>query len=341
MVLGIIAVLIIYMGLNYYVASCLAKILNSSLITVGIVISIFALITLGNFVLKNMKMLGKIGNFYFGFVLVASMVFGVGHLFLDYSYFHLVMILLIYSYGYLHQSKIYVKNYDVVITKPINSLKIALISDLHLGYMNTEKHLNKIVNKINQLDVDVVCIAGDIFDGNYYAVQRPDKIIEAFNQLKSNYGTYACLGNHDAGKTYSLMKEMLKKTKICLLEEESINVEDQFIIVGRSDMTPIGEQGIKRHKMNIESKLPVIVLDHQPSAILEYLNWADLVLCGHTHKGQIFPFNLVTKKYFLCHYGYFIKDKLNVIVTSGISAWGFLMRICSDNEIVCINVKDH
>lgn len=80
------------------------------------------------------------------------------------------------------------------------------------------------------------------------------------------------------------------------------------------------------------------MLDHQPSAINEEAdNNADLLLCGHTHKGQLFPGNLITNNIFLNDYGYLKVKNTNVIVSSGVGTWGPRMRIGSKSEIV--NIK--
>ena len=85
----------------------------------------------------------------------------------------------------------------------------------------------------------------------------------------------------------------------------------------------------------------MIVLEHNPKNIDEYNNDVDLILSGHTHKGQIFPANLITKLLYTIDYGY-LKEKNNnpnVIVTSGVGTWGMPFRIGTNNEIVNIKIK--
>ena len=91
----------------------------------------------------------------------------------------------------------------------------------------------------------------------------------------------------------------------------------------------------------INGDLPIIVMDHNPSNIKEYGKEVDLILSGHTHKGQIFPANLITNLMFTVDYGHFQKnaDSPHVIVTSGASTWGMPMRIGTHNEVVSIMLR--
>lgn len=87
--------------------------------------------------------------------------------------------------------------------------------------------------------------------------------------------------------------------------------------------------------------MPIVVMEHTPANIEQYGSEIDLVLAGHTHKGQIVPFNLATKAIFTVDYGHYQKDadSPHVIVTSGVSTWSMPMRIGSNNEIVSILLR--
>jgi len=87
-----------------------------------------------------------------------------------------------------------------------------------------------------------------------------------------------------------------------------------------------------------DPNMPLVVIDHTPSNIEQYGSEIDLVLAGHTHRGQIFPFNLMTKAIFTVDYGHYQKDtdSPHFIVTSGVGTWGMPMRVGTNNEIVSI-----
>lgn len=260
----------------------------------------------------------------------------------------LIMVLVTILYGVYIAKDIQVKNYSIEIDKyekAHKSLNIAMLSDIHMGDIITYKDIEKIISKINSLRPDIVLISGDVFDGDYYAVENIKEIEGLFKKLESKYGTYAVLGNHDAGKSYNEMVEFFNKANIKLLQDENICISDEFILSGRKDGTPIGGQGESRKSIeellnNIDHNKPIIMMDHQPTSINEAeLNNVDLLLSGHTHKGQLFPGNLITNKLFLVDYGYLRVNKLNIIVSSGIGTWGPPIRICSQSEISNIKLE--
>lgn len=252
------------------------------------------------------------------------------------------------SYGHYHANQIKNVSYDIQIPKKMvnNHLKIIMLSDLHLGYTNDVAYLEKIVNKINDMDPDIVCIVGDIFNGSYYALVDAEKAEGLMRGIQSTYGVYASLGNHDAGSTYNDMIAFFEKSEITLLNDENTMIADQIVLVGRKDSSPIGDQGEERTNIadqlaQIPSDLPIIVMDHQPSHISEYGENVDLILSGHTHQGQIFPANLITNAIFEIDYGHYQKsqDSPQVIVSSGVGTWGPPMRIGTDSEIVEIFIN--
>lgn len=261
-------------------------------------------------------------------------------------------------YGSYHAKQPKVKQYDVIIEKESNvsELNVVMISDIHMGFSIGKEFVYKIVNIINEQDADVVFIAGDIFDNNYEALRDKEKIIELLKNIKTKYGVYACLGNHDIdgmnlseisdgkGLTYDNIARFLEEANITLLDDDAILVADTFYVVGRKEGLPIGGQrereGISSLISSIDKSKPVFVLDHRPEAVKEALeNDIDLVLSGHTHNGQLFPGNLILKLTTEYAYGHYDLEKTDVIVSSGVGYWGPAFRLASDSEIVQIKVK--
>jgi predicted MPP superfamily phosphohydrolase len=250
-------------------------------------------------------------------------------------------------YGRYNASQIKFVSYDIQTKKSLSAeIKIVLISDLHLGAVNSEKNLSKIVQGINSLEPDIVCIAGDIFNNNIDALQNPSEAIALLKSVTAKYGVYACLGNHDGGKTFKEMTRFLEQSNIKLLNDDHVAIDGRLVLTGRVDSRPIGGfDGLKRKNfadINVPANtdLPVVVMEHNPSNLGQYGNEIDLILSGHTHRGQIFPANLVTKVMYVTHYGRYQKDdnSPHVIVTSGAGIWGMPMRIGSNNEIVMITL---
>lgn len=275
----------------------------------------------------------------------------------------IIIIASLTTYGILNAHNIRTTSYDVSVSKEcdsISSLNVVLVADLHLGYNIGEWHMKKMVEKINQLKPDLVCIAGDIFDNEYEAIQYPEETADALAEIKSRYGVYACYGNHDieekilAGFTFHKnghkmsdprMDKFLENAEITLLQDETVLIENKFYLAGRADYERPGRgittrQTAEELTADLDLTKPVIVIDHEPREMDELANaGVDLDLCGHTHDGQMFPGNLTIKLLWDNPYGYKTYGNMHQIVTSGVGVFGPYMRVGTKSEIVQIQVN--
>ena len=250
-------------------------------------------------------------------------------------------------YGALNAQRIYHVSYDIKLEgrDDLSRLNLVMISDLHLGATGSEGRLEKVVSAVNALEPDVLCIAGDFFDNNFSAVWDPESVLGVLRRIKTKYGIYACLGNHDAGRTFGQMVDFLERAGIQVLEDDYAVIDGRLALVGRLDGRPIGGFGGLSRKalsdffVRPDGSMPVVVLDHDPKGVDGYGDEADLVLCGHTHRGQVFPFPLITRKMFPVDYGYYRKDDSSpqVVVSSGVGYWGMPMRVGTHCEVVSIH----
>ena len=267
-------------------------------------------------------------------------------------------------YGFIHATNIKTTSYDVFLDKRCDNrdtLKIALIADLHLGYSIGAAHTQKMVDAVNAMDPDIVIFAGDFFDNSYDSIENPDEIIGLLKGMKSTLGTYACWGNHDVsekilvgftfggsnGKTQDeRMYEFLEKSYIKILKDEVTLIDDSFYLAGRLDSQKPGSSDGNRltpvelmENVDDEDK-PIIVIDHQPRQLQELADvGADIDLSGHTHDGQIFPATIFTNLIWENSCGMIKKDNMYSIVTSGVGVYGPFMRVGTDAEVVEVNVK--
>lgn len=267
-------------------------------------------------------------------------------------------------FGIANAHDLKVTNYDVRINKYANirELNIALISDLHLGYNTGVKEIEDMVNKINNLNPDVVILAGDIFDNNYDAIDKPERIIELLSSIRSKYGKYATYGNHDVQEDILLgfsfskdqndtpqaderMNEFIDKSGFKLLHDSYAIIENNIYIYGRPDKTRINLGENSRIEashvcdgMNLD--YPVICVEHEPSELHELASaGVDLNLSGHTHNGQIWPGTLTIGFFWENAYGKMLIDNMTSIVTSGVGLFGVNMRTGCYPEIANIYVK--
>lgn len=281
---------------------------------------------------------------HFHFVHKTSMFYS---LMLHYSgLLALFIVILIAIYGVYIGTKRVVTTYDLEVKKgksQLEMLNIAMVSDIHLGTGFGMNSLYKMAQNINALKPDIIFICGDLIDENTTEALK-ENFPSALKKLTSKYGTYAILGNHEYGADdTSVTIERFKLSNVKLLKDELINIDNSFYIIGRDDFST--ERANKKARIDISSilanytmKLPVIVLDHQPVTISNSeKRLIDLQLSGHTHHGQFFPNNLITKAIFDDSYGYLRDDNYQLIVSSGYGTWGPLIRIGSKCEIV--NIK--
>lgn len=257
---------------------------------------------------------------------------------------------------------IHTTDYEVAVKKDggkLESLNVALIADLHLGYNIGVRQMEDMVEKINVQKPDVVIVAGDIFDNEYEALEDPDRLAEVLRGIESRYGVYACYGNHDiqepilAGFTFGKkdekkmsdprMDEFMEKAGFELLMDEAVLIEDSVYIYGRPDYERPG-RGVDKRKTpaelteSMDLSKPILVVDHEPRELSELADaGVDVDLCGHTHDGQMFPGNLTIDLMWENAYGYIKKGDMHNIVTSGIGVFGPNMRVGTKSEIC--NVK--
>lgn len=266
-------------------------------------------------------------------------------------------------YGIFHARNIQTTKYEVTIQKDggnLKDLKVALVADFHLGYSIGPYHMEKMVDKINAMDADIVLIAGDIFDNEYEAIRSPERISEILRGIKSKYGVFACYGNHDieekilVGFTFPSEKKkqsdprmdvFLQNSNITLMRDEAILIDDSFYLVSRPDYERPG-RGIDKRKTpeeitaELDKTKPILVMEHEPREITELeAAGADMQLCGHTHDGQVWPGTWTIHFFWENPYGYMKKGNLHSIVTSGIGVYGPAMRVDSKSEVCEIDVR--
>lgn len=257
----------------------------------------------------------------------------------------LILVLMVYST--YQANALHVVHYNVQLTHPQapEKMRVVLLSDLHLGAVGSEGRLQELVQTIHGAKPDLVVIPGDIFDDDFYLLQDPTKAKALLSSITATHGVYASFGNHDGGETFPLMVSFLEESGITVLLEEFVLIDEELLLLGRLDPSPIGGFGTKEREdtSSLLEKLPkgypILVLDHTPSDPWQYGEKVDLVLSGHTHGGQVFPLNLFTRMLFEVDYG---MEKIDngplYVVTSGSGTWGPPMRLGTKSEVVILDL---
>ena len=240
-----------------------------------------------------------------------------------------------------------VREYNITINKnagDVKSLRIAAVSDIHLGSIIRKRSLIKLSEMLFELKPDLVLLLGDIVDGEIGPVLRGD-LLQHFTCPQCEHGMLAISGNHEyiggADKTIPY----IESKGIRMLKDEVITLSGGIQLIGRKDRDSDRFYGEKRLTLtelmaNTDSTKPLILLDHQPFNYNEAVKHGiDLELSGHTHNGQMWPLNHITKMIFELSYGYIKKGNSQFIVSSGYGLWGPRVRLGSKSEVLLINVS--
>jgi predicted MPP superfamily phosphohydrolase len=233
-------------------------------------------------------------------------------------------------YSFINSWCIEIKSIDI--PAPVD-MTIVQLSDIHRGSVS-KNHLRRLVNKTNALSPDLVLITGDLLDP---AGRLSGESIDPLNELKAP--AYWITGNHERYAGLEKVMAMLKETPVIPLRNEAVEV-GSIQLVGIDD---------SEDRSQVEQVLPSIPADPNAFTILMYHQpegydaaakaGIDLMLCGHTHNGQIWPFNWVVRSRFPYLKGLHTIDGMKLYISTGSGTWGPPMRLGSRNQITLIHLK--
>ncbi|WP_245577156.1 metallophosphoesterase [Maridesulfovibrio zosterae] len=245
--------------------------------------------------------------------------------------------------GYINATSPVVKEIDFDLSGGRNATKeyrIVVFSDLHVGKLMTRDRVGAIVNMVNKLHPDMVFMVGDILD-DYDAVFTG--AAEELARIKAPLGKYAVLGNHEYYLGYDWSKNLLEKQGIRLLADQYSVIDNHFLLVGRKDVAALIRSDGRASLQKIipaDNTLPVVLLDHTPRDLDKAeQNGIALQLSGHTHNGQLFPFNLIVERLYEKEYGTYKKGNTYYYISCGVGFWGPPLRTNSRPEVLLMKIK--
>ena len=243
----------------------------------------------------------------------------------------LTLIILLSIYGLVNARFIKIKKLSIPSSKIKRKYNFVFICDIHLG-SNSVSSLRKIVTKINKLNYDFLLIGGDLIDSSAFDLKN----LSIFKSIKKPI--FFVTGNHEHYIKNS--KEKLGKLNlynIASLKNDNFLFDD-LNIIGIDDHQTTDNQ-IKTN-LALENKSTFnLTLVHKSSIWHKIFDNTDLMLAGHTHNGQIFPFNLFVKIKFKYSFGLYRNKNSYLYVSSGSGCWGPRMRLGTSNEIVYIELS--
>jgi len=261
------------------------------------------------------------------------------------------MAIVIFSIIHSYSPKVVEKTIEIPNLK--QEISYVQLTDIHLGHIRGPKYLRKVVKKVNTLNADGVFITGDVFDGHEkvnYDMIRPLENIKA--------PIYSITGNHDDYAGIKQVDSLIRMTGAKLLNNQIINLKYEkgdiqliglyFMIADKKayDIHSIDKTITMRselNRLNPSQDIPTILLNHSPYGV-KYANehGIDLVICGHTHGGQMFPLTLINILAFPFNRGLYTYQgttkNTQVYVSDGIGTFGPPMRLGTNAEITLLHL---
>ncbi|MEH1012688.1 metallophosphoesterase [Micromonospora sp. CPCC 206060] len=229
--------------------------------------------------------------------------------------------------------------------RSMDGLRIATVSDIHLGPLRGRAHTERIVAAINRLDADLVAVVGDLVDGS---VAELGEAAAPLGDIRSRYGSFFVTGNHEYYSGVDEWVQELDRIGLNVLQNERLEIrtpQGVLDLAGVNDPTA-GGTGLAAPPDyaaalgDRDRSRPVVLLAHQPVAAVEAAKFGvDLQLSGHTHGGQMVPFNYLVRLQQPVVAGLGEVDGTKVYVTNGAGFWGPPVRVGAPPQVTLVELR--
>jgi len=253
------------------------------------------------------------------------------------------MAICISVYGYNEALNIRTEHVVINTTKlpkGVDRIRIAQISDVHLGLIVRKERLGLILEKVKAAAPDMLVSTGDLVDGQINSLEG---LADMIKEINPRYGKFAVLGNHEY---YAGLKQAIafkKAAGFTLLRGEGISIDGIINLIGVDDPAAKYfngyDESMEKHLLaSFPRERFTILLKHRPLINKDSLGLFDLQLSGHVHKGQIFPFSLLTKIYYPKDAGLLRVNGGILYVSRGSGTWGPPIRFLAPPEVTVIDI---
>jgi predicted MPP superfamily phosphohydrolase len=255
--------------------------------------------------------------------------------------------ILISLYGYFEARQIRVER--VVINTPkiparFSPLRIAQISDVHIGLIVRHERLRRIVEEVKKVEPHLFVSTGDLVDGQ---INNLEGLAEILQTVNPRYGKFAITGNHEFYAGLKQAIDFTERSGFTMLRGEHATIDDFLTIVGVDDPAGSGvskgDGAQERALLEKASSVPLarftLLLKHRPDVEQGSLGLFDLQLSGHVHKGQIFPFRFLTRLFYPRISGFFhLPKNSDFYINRGSGTWGPPIRFLAPPEVTVIEL---
>lgn len=244
------------------------------------------------------------------------------------------VVLLVSLYALINAFFVTVKTVEIPLPNLNAPLKMVQLSDIHVGTIHNTGYLTRIIEQTNALNPDMVVITGDFIDG-IGPVNK--KTVAPLRKI--NADTFFVMGNHERYGDPDRFETLMAETGVTMLRDKIIEYRGIQLVGADYPERDNQKDTPYLRGLSVKKEMPSILLYHQPSGI-EYAESAgiNLQVSGHTHNGQLFPFNLLAKIFFPYINGLYRINSMYLYVSPGTGTWGPPMRLGSQNEITLINL---
>ena len=221
----------------------------------------------------------------------------------------------------------------------MDGTRLAVVSDIHLGPLTGTRHVGRIVDLINSVQADAVCIVGDLVDGS---VAELGRFAAPLAGIESRYGAYFVTGNHEYYSGYRQWVDEVARLGVRPLRNERVEIAG-LDLAGVNDLggTAAGDPpDFEKALGDRDRGRPVVLMAHQPLAAVRAAPFGvDLQVSGHTHGGQMAPFNVLVRLEQPVVSGFGKVDGVPVYVTNGAGFWGPPVRVGAPPQVTVIELR--
>ncbi len=256
----------------------------------------------------------------------------------------LALAVFIVIYGFFEARQIHTEHVLIRTTKlpeGLERFRIVQISDVHLGLLVGEEKLRNVLREVEKAGPDILVSTGDLVDAGICGAKNFAALMA---EVRPRYGKFGVTGNHEFYAGIAQALACSEKAGFTMLRGKTLNIEGIINIAGVDDPAArLFKQSASVSEKDILSPLPsdtfTLLLKHRPEVSKESLGLFDLQLSGHTHKGQIFPFSLVTGLYYPVDNGMLkLANGSYLYVNRGAGTWGPPIRFLSPPEVTVIDL---
>lgn len=238
------------------------------------------------------------------------------------------------AFGVMNARFLRVREVEVPTRKLDGGLRLVHLTDLHIGAIYGPRHLKRIVDRVNSLRPDLVLITGDLADGPHTYTETS---FAAIDEIEAP--VYFTLGNHEGFAGLDKIMPLLERTKMRILRNE-METHGDVQIVGVDDHW---DKAIVPRVLDAVRPDPskyIILMYHRPVSWREARErGVDLMLAGHTHAGQFYPFNLLVRAIWRKVKGLYDLGSMHLYAGTGTGTWGPPMRVGTNSEVALLRIN--